>query len=400
MLSFMQTLFASLQHKNTQPAPSTHFALFETTAAATTPYSYQSRIRDGYMRNPIAYRCIRMIAEAAATVPWTLYENEREHDSHPLLSLLAAPQATCSGKALMEQFYTYLQLSGNSYLEAIIVDEQIRELHVLRPDRLTIVTDQNGRHGAYLYKIGDTQRRFDHNAKPIPALFHSTLLNPLDDHYGLSPIAAAATAIDIHNAAGTWNKALLDNAARPSGALVYRGDNGSQNLPVDQFERLKKELENLHQGSQNAGRPLLLEGGLDWKPMALSPRDMDFNECRNAAARDIALAFGVPPMLLGIPGDNTYANYAEANRVLWRQTILPLINRTAQDLSQWLAPAFGAKLELGYDADQIEALHDERCALWQRIAAADFLTINEKRAAIGYGHVSDPDADRLKSSIP
>ncbi len=75
--------------------------------------------------------------------------------------------------------------------------------------------------------------------------------------------------------------------------------------------------------------------------MALSPRDMDFMEAKNGAAREIALAFGVPPMLLGIPGDNTYANYAEANRAFWRQTVLPLAERTAAALGDWLGPAHG-----------------------------------------------------------
>ena len=87
---------------------------------------------------------------------------------------------------------------------------------------------------------------------------------------------------------------------------------------------------------------MVLEGGLDWKAMALSPKDMDFVELKNAAAREIALAFGVPPMLLGIPGDNTYANLAEANRALWRQTVIPLVRRVADDLSAaGSAPVFG-----------------------------------------------------------
>src|SRR6185437_5268865 len=127
-------------------------------------------------------------------------------------------------------------------------------------------------------------------------------------------------------------------------------------------------------------RPLLLEGGLDWKPLSLTPKDMDFIEAKNAAAREIALAIGVPPMLLGIPGDNTYSNYQEAQRAFWHQTVLPLVNRTARALASWLAPAFErpalggrldssfapgdsvprsrppSALELRPDLDQIEAL--------------------------------------------
>jgi HK97 family phage portal protein len=104
----------------------------------------------------------------------------------------------------------------------------------------------------------------------LPPILHLTLFHPADDHYGLSPMEAAATALDIHNAAGAWNKALLDNAARPSGALVV----GGTALTDAQFERLKGELETNYQGAGNTGRPLLLEGGLDWKQM--STRDAMF----------------------------------------------------------------------------------------------------------------------------
>ena len=99
--------------------------------------------------------------------------------------------------------------------------------------------------------------------------------------------------------------------------------------------------------------------------MSLSPRDMDFLEAKNAAAREIALALGVPPMLLGIPGDNTYANFQEANRTFWRQTVLPLVKRTAQALSGWLA----SPLVFKPDHDAIDALTGDRDALWTRLQA-------------------------------
>ena len=135
----------------------------------------------------------------------------------------------------------------------------------------------------------------------------------------------------------------------------------------------------------------MLEGGLDWKPMSLTPRDMDFLQAKHAAAREIALAFGVPPMLLAIPGDNTYANYQEANRAFWRQSVLPLAARIACALTSWLAPAFGAGLVLAADADRVEALSSDRAALWERVSNATFLTVNEKRLATGYGAVDGGD---------
>ncbi|HVZ70425.1 MAG TPA: phage portal protein, partial [Rhizomicrobium sp.] len=153
---------------------------------------------------------------------------------------------------------------------------------------------------------------------------------------------------------------------------------------------------NAYQGASNAGRPMVLEGGLDWRAMSYTPSDMDFGDTRANAAREIALAFGVPPMLLGIPGDNTYANYREANLAFWRQTVLPLVSRTAQDLTRWLAPRFAENLRIGYDADSVEALALERESVWDRIGNANFLTQNEKRVAAGYSPV--PDGNTLTNA--
>ena len=129
---------------------------------------------------------------------------------------------------------------------------------------------------------------------------HLNAFHPADDHYGAGCLAAADQAVAIHNAAAAWNRALLENAARPSGALVFDASDGG-GLTAEQFDRLKGELLAAYQGSANAGRPMVLEGGLKWQSLALSPAEMDFAELKAAAARDIALAFGVPPMLLGLP---------------------------------------------------------------------------------------------------
>jgi HK97 family phage portal protein len=118
---------------------------------------------------------------------------------------------------------------------------------------------------------------------------------------------------------------------------------------------------------------------------------MDFSETRNVAAREIALGFGIPPMLMGIPGDNTFSNYQEANLNFWRQTVLPLVARTASNLTRWLGPRFGDGLRIGYDADAVDALAMERESVWQRIGAANFLTLNERRAAAGYSPVEGGD---------
>jgi HK97 family phage portal protein len=358
--------------------------------ARWTPRDYAALAREGFLSNAIVHRAVKLVAENAAACTFLVYEGAAEHDRHPLLELLARPNPRQDGTALFEALYAYLLLAGNGYLEAVTVDGTLRELYALRPDRMRLVPGPDGWAEAYEYTAAGRTVRFQQAAAPLPPILHLTAFHPLDDHYGLGALEAAAVAVDTHNAAAQWNKALLDNAARPCGALVYAGPEGAV-LSDSQFERLKRELEEQYQGTVNAGRPLLLEGGLDWKAMALSPKDMDFMEAKHAAAREIALAFGVPPMLLGIPGDNTYSNYQEANRVFWRQTVLPLAQRVGCALAQWLVPVFGKGLRLAVDADRIDALAADRAALWERVRAAPFLTLNEKRAAVGYSPLSGGD---------
>ena len=357
-------------------------ALYVAGRAVWTPRDYAALSREGFQKNAIVHRAVRLVSKAAAALPLVLKAGGRELSEHALLALLARPNAREGGQRFLESLYGHLMVSGNAYLEAVSLDGAPHELHALRPDRMRVVPDADGWPAAYEYAVGTQCVRFAiREDDALPPILHLTLFHPADDHYGLSPMEAAATALDIHNAAGAWNKALLDNAARPSGALVV----GGASLTDAQFDRLKSELETNYQGAGNAGRPLLLEGGLDWKPLSLSPKDMDFVEAKAAAAREIALAFGVPPLLLGLPGDSTHANYAEANRAFYRQTIIPLVKRTAESLAHWLAPAFGEPLALEPDLDAIEALADERESLWRRVSAAAFLTDDEKREAVGYG---------------
>jgi HK97 family phage portal protein len=268
--------------------------------ARWTPRDYAALAREGYSKNAIVHRAVRLVAESIGGLSFVLYEGAAELSAHPLLDLLARPNPRQDGASLLEAVSSHLLLAGNAYLEAVAIDREakpnVRELYALRPDRMKVVPGPDGWPLAYEYTVAGQTVRFDQGAA-LPPILQLTLFNPLDDYYGLSPLEAAAVAVDTHNAAAKWNKALLDNAARPSGALVYAGPEGAV-MSDAQFERLKKELSDQYQGTANAGRPLLLEGGLDWKAMSLSPKDMDFMEAKHSAAREIALAFGVPPMLL------------------------------------------------------------------------------------------------------
>ncbi|WP_238364363.1 phage portal protein [Mesobacterium pallidum] len=349
---------------------------------AWSPRDTVSLTKTGFAGNPVGFRAVKLIAEAAAAVPLVLQDAQQRYDSHPMLSLVRRPNPAQGRAELFEALYGQLLLSGDAYLEAVGDPGVPLELHVLRSDRMSLVPGADGWPVAYEYRVGGRKHRFDLGAGVSP-ICHVKAFHPQDDHYGLSPMQAAAQALDVHNSASRWSKALLDNAARPSGALVWRGVDGQSAMSADQYQRLQDEMESYHQGARNAGRPMLLEGGLDWKPMGFSPSDMEFQKTKEAAAREIAVAFGVPPMILGIPGDATYANYAEAHRAFYRLTVLPLVSKVTATVSDWLSDHAGEAIELKADLDQVPALAAERESQWKRISEASFLTEAEKRALLG-----------------
>jgi len=341
--------------------------------AVRLPFDYRAGVREAFLGNPVAQRAVRIVADGVAAAPLAVSEPE-------VRRLIEAHSA---GQSLLETLAAQLVLHGNAFVQVMKDGAgQPAELFALRPERMAVIAGADGWPVAYDYQAGGATVRLPvEDEDGWPTLIHLKTFHPADDHYGAGCLSAAGEAVRIHNAAAAWNRALLDNAARPSGALVYANGEGAT-LTTDQFDRLKEELATAFSGTGNAGRPLLLEGGLQWQSLSLSPAEMDFAQLKSAAARDIALAFGVPPMLLGLPGDNTYANYREASKALWRLTLLPLAGKILAGLSEGLEPWFPG-LTASVDLDKVPALAEDRETLWAQVNGADFLDADEKRALLG-----------------
>ena len=370
--------------------------------AVWTPRRFDTFAEEGYKRNVVAFRAINRVSRAAASVPWRLSRADRGGvqaiETHPLLDLLKRPNPMMAHSEFIEAVTGYLLIAGNSFIEAAPGTGAPRELWPLRPDRMKVIAGKTGLPKGFVFSVGGAERRWA--ADPVTGkspILHLRTFNPLDDFYGLSPVEPAAAAIDQRNESDKWNMALLQNGARPSGALVYEPKDGAgANLTDAQFARLKQEIAEQYSGARNAGRPMLLDGGLAWREMSLSPKDLDFLEARNAASRDVAQAFGVPSQLLGIPGDNTYSNYQEARLALWEDTVIPLLRHLRDEFNGWLAPMFAEGLELDIDMDDIPALALRREKTWARLREAEFLTVNEKRAAAGFSEVPEGDSVILR----
>jgi len=357
--------------------------------------NYAAFADEGYRKNVVAHAAIGKIADAVASVPWMVFRGDDELTEHPLLRLLKRPNPWQSGANYVRAKVGFYLLSGNGYEELFRVRGEVREMYQLRPDRMRVIPGGTGTPIAYEYVHGGRAVRWDVDPTTGESdVRHIKSFNPLDDWYGLSPIEAGAYAVDQNNQAMIWMQALLQNSARPSGALMTKGD--GETLSDDQFNRLKAQIDDQYSGARNAGRPMLLEGGLDWKQMGLSPVDMQIIETKFSSARDVALALGVPPQLIGIPGDSTYANYKEARLAFWEDTVIPLIDMIADDWNATLAEPYG--VELRPDLEQVPAIADRRMVLWEMADKSTDLTLNERRALKGYEPVDGGDTVLVNSS--
>jgi len=374
-----------------------------------TPRQYDELTKVGYQMNVIGYKAITLITRAFAGIDIGLYEADGDEvEEHEVLDLLKQPNPFQSGRKFRRNLMGYFCLDGNAYVEGVDSDvdngDALKagplmgapiELYTHRPDRMTVLPSPLGTPMGFEYRANGRKRTWlvDESDGSGP-MIHIKMFNPLDDWYGMSPIEAAGWSIDQHNESSKWNKSLLQNGARPSGAMVYKpsGVIGAT-LTAEQYELFKKQLEEKMQGGNNAGTPLIMDGGMEWQEMGMSPKDMDWLQGRNNSAREIAMAFGVPAQMLGIPGDNTYKNMEEARASFYEETVIPLGKELLESLSNWLLPAYGLEgHELRLEEDNISALFPRRAAKWTMIKDAP-LTTNEKRRELGYDDLESPLAD-------
>jgi len=371
-------------------------------------YKYEDLAKEGYMKNSIVFRCVNEIAKGASAVPFMVKSGDQVLESHPIISLLSRPNPLQSHSEFFNSVFGFLLLSGNAYILKVGSDLGApKELHLLRPDRINIkggnkpIPDRyeyviNGRVEA-TYLVDDTTG--------FSEVKHIKLWNPLDDYYGLSPMSAAALEVDQHNMAGKHNVNLLDNGARPSGAVIFKPQDDAGyavNLTESQRQQLLTDLNNRFSGTANAGRPMLLEGDFDWKEMGLSPKDMDFLNLKHMAATDIAMCFGVPSQLVGVPDAQTYANVAEARLALYEETIIPHLRKIESDINEWLVPMFDQDIYFCFDVDAIPALAERKRKTYENITSAvreGIMTRNEARQTIGLSPVDGGDELYISANL-
>ncbi len=356
--------------------------------AVWTPADFTSLSKAGYENCITVYACINFIARAAAGVEWTATVREKDSPEHDILKRLARPNEDEGRRAFIFKCFASLLLSGNRYvLAGRIGQEPPRALWCPRPDMMKVVP--GGPKGQIVggYEYGTT-------GTPLPLEFglvmHSKLFHPTDHFYGLSPLSVAAHAVDISNMAAEWNMRLLQNDMRPPGALSTDGK-----LTDDQYERLRTKMKNEWQGYENAGIPLLLEGGLKWVNFMLTAKEMDWLNTTKFNKRDICTTFNLDPVLVGDGEYSTYSNKNEARKGAYEDVIIPFMEELCDDFNAWLSPMYRDVPQLGINKDKIAALQESREKQYTYLSGAWWLRVDELRKMTGQDQVGGTEGKTI-----
>ena len=358
------------------------FSYLESNDPRWTPRKYDAITEEGYHKNVVAFRAITLISRGIASIPMVVNNCSNGLENTKLTSILSKPNQSQSRSTFFEAAVNYLLISGNVFVHC----SEEHNLRCLRTDRVQIIPDNSKTTiASYTYNV-DTSKFIIEKEN----ILHIKFFNPLNDWYGFSPLQAASRAVDQYNSMSDHNISILQNGGRPSGCLMVKS--GSENLTDEQREQLRSDIKNAYAGSINAGKMMVLEGNFEWKEMGLSPKDLDFNTGKNITSREIAQAFGVPPVLIGLQGDAHFATYKEARLHLWEDTILPLAELIRAEFSRWLSCKFNSDVEIAFDLDAVHALTARREILWNKISSADFLSQHEKREMLGLPILSESNS--------
>lgn len=408
-------LFSRFRKQEATPVSQAKSAsfLFGPSALQMTNWNYNAYATEGYGRNAIVNACIEKIATAASSVDIQAFTKSddgklEEEENHPILALLSKPNPAMTGSDFLGNLIRYYLIGGAGYVLGTGVDPKSfkqgilpKELYLLSPGCMTVLPGSTVLPVGYEYRTASGQKVIYpvNQISGRSQVMMKKTFNPIDQWNGLSPMTAAAMGIDVFNESMEWNMRLLQNEGRPSGALTIKDKDGKvQSLDATQYARLQAQIEEQMSGAANSGRPLLLEGGMEWQEMSLNPKDMDHKENQLQAARWICSVYGVPPQLVGVPGESTYSNYEQARQALWTDTVLPLLGSVLGSLNDWLGNMMGDGVILWYDEEMITALEPLRKLREERVNNSTFRAINEKRSAMSLDDVVGGDVILVEQS--
>ena len=386
------TLFSSIKALFTPSRKTVDVAaLLDLAESSVHMTSYHGRVRRGYKENGVVYGAVNLIARTLGGLPWILLrrlgDEEEELSAHPALKLFERPSASMGRSQFLQQFVIHLYLGGKACIARVdSSDGRPLELLNLRPD---LVEEAKDGTVALKNSSGQVVTRY-----PAEEVLKLRLLDPEDDLAGLSPVEVAALTIAQSNYAREWNRNLLASGARPTGVLTAKG---GIEFPDEEVNRILERFTARFGGFKQAGRPVFVQGDFSWDRLSLTPAEMDWLKGELVADRMTSFTFGVPSQLLGDTESSTFQNVRTAREFLYTEVVLPLAWWLRDELNRWLLPRYqdGENLRFDVNTDKIDALQEDRAQQWQRVSAARWLTVDERREAAGYGRLEGEGGDVL-----
>jgi len=345
---------------------------------------------------------LKKIATLSGKVKPYLKKGEEFISQNEFIKLLLNPYFGYDWVKFVKEFLIHSIITDNFYLKIESTGEKSKPLGIkpIRPDNVSIVSYSEIDGLPLSFQIQDAMAtenysrtglgnpRYFNRSKTNELIFMSGINTLNNDYYGTDGINSIYLQCLKYCETISHNLSVLKNGARPTGALVLKAKDGcSANLSDEQFEKLKKQLDKEYSGTANTGKPLLLEGGLEFQPMNLTNKDMDFLEGVKFDAKSIFINLGIPLALVG-EGSTTYNSYPESRLSLYQDYILPKMEQFFDFLYNNIGVSrFNLKFEdLIYRESEITSLKND--TIMRGIAiidkAKEYLTQDEIRALIGF----------------
>lgn len=399
MFEGIKTRFFEWATKSQIQAQQSFIRLLMSQNPTWTNWTTEAAVNEGYKASIWVYAAINKKAKAAASVPWYVYKRNSQGEyeqqrNHPLQILIDKPNPFTSRNNLIERCIMQLELAGNSLYKMSMIGGVPVELWNIGPDGMRPLPDKQEFIKEYEY----TPKSGAKVKMPANEILHVMYVDPANPFWGVAPLQVAARTVDTDIEAVNWNKVSLQNRAVTDGIFSI-----PQPLTTPQYNELRQQIREQHQGAANARTPWILGGGAQWQQMSLSPADMDFIAGRQMTREEICAIFSVPPPIVGILDKANYSNMQEARRVFWLDTIIPLLDDLKESFNRALTPYFGDDIELDYDLTNVEALAEN---VNDKIDAAGklfsmgvpFNTINQ-RLDLGFDEIEGGDTGFLPASL-
>ncbi len=349
--------------------------------------NYNAWAGEAFGKNSTSFFAIEKIAAKCGEIPLKLFRmqngEEVEITEHPILRLLQMPnmrEKTYSD--FVASWVSYLKLAGESYIFTPAQDARsVQQLILIQPDMVRPKFDKLGTPTEFVIKLGSEDLTIKFETGGFFPINLTKTFNPLEQNRGFSPFGPLRFSVQLLNETNRFAVNFIQNRCSPPGLLSTEGT-----LKQQQVKQLERIIEEKYTGPQNAGRPMVLWGGLKWQSMTSTGKDQTtIIEGREYNDRDISRTLGVPPILLGIPGDSTFNNLLEAKRDFVLSTCKPIMQIFADSLNNWLLDsAADQNLFLRPAIDMLPEIQEWRTASYEKVDKIRFLSFNEKRKLSGF----------------